>query len=406
MKHSLTIALVDTLWDGHHPTYIKIMSRVLIENGYKVIVFCPCPEEISRWVFEELPSSMFDRIETYLLEEPPKINFPIRRLYKSVIGINRWRSLFNTVKEFERQKQIYCDLVFIAFLDIYLAPYLTSFIVDSLFPRKWSGLYFQPSHFRSPKKYHYLRHCFFDPSGVIHSSQCPVIAVLDEGIINKLNKAFNKPVITFPDFTDVSLACEPLNDELVNIIQTKSAGRKIIGLIGSLEKRKGILTLISVAKKMENENYFFVFAGKIQDRSFSNTEKQIINIAVESQSSNCFFHLSRISDEKRFNNLIQVCDVLFAAYEKFYGSSNILTKAAFFHKPVIVSKGFCMGDRVEKYAVGNCIEEGSIDECITSIRFLSDNNWKDKNNPDYEGLKKQHSLSKLNQNFQVLLNYI
>lgn len=62
--------------------------------------------------------------------------------------------------------------------------------------------------------------------------------------------------------------------------------------------------------------------------------------------------MEKIPDESCFNALIAESDLIFAAYKQFTGSSNLLTKAAAFRKPVIVSRGLCMGRRVEQYGTG------------------------------------------------------
>jgi len=51
----------------------------------------------------------------------------------------------------------------------------------------------------------------------------------------------------FPDFTDESLP--DFSFPIMKQIQDKAAGRKIIGLLGSLDKRKGFLTLLEVSQK-------------------------------------------------------------------------------------------------------------------------------------------------------------
>jgi hypothetical protein len=57
--------------------------------------------------------------------------------------------------------------------------------------------------------------------------------------------------------------------------------------------------------------------------------------------------LNEFPDEAQFNSLVYICDILFAAYNNFPNSSNILTKAAIFQRPVVVSNNFCMEKRVK-----------------------------------------------------------
>ncbi|MCS3171609.1 hypothetical protein NXW76_06820 [Bacteroides thetaiotaomicron] len=73
--------------------------------------------------------------------------------------------------------------------------------------------------------------------------------------------------------------------------------------------------------------------------------------------------MEKIPDESCFNALIAESDLIFAAYKQFTGSSNLLTKVAAFRKPVIVSRGLCMGRRVEQYGTGQTTGEDNAGEC-------------------------------------------
>ena len=41
----------------------------------------------------------------------------------------------------------------------------------------------------------------------------------------------------------------------------------------------------------------------------------------------------------------------------------MLCKAAYFHKPIVVSDRYLMGNRVRKYSIGICVQE----DCATSM---------------------------------------
>ena len=62
--------------------------------------------------------------------------------------------------------------------------------------------------------------------------------------------------------------------------------------------------------------------------------------------------------------------MLYSAYRNFRHSSNILTKAALFEKPVIVSRGHLMAERVERFRLGVAIEQDSAAECAGALRRL------------------------------------
>jgi hypothetical protein len=105
------------------------------------------------------------------------------------------------------------------------------------------------------------------------------------------------------------------------------------------------------------------------------------------------FYFERIPDEPQFNDLVNTCDILFAAYENFLYSSNILTKAAVFKKLLIASNGCCIGRRVRQFQLGLTIEEGNVTQCNEAINALCRELELDSNllNPDFEGYKKINS---------------
>jgi hypothetical protein len=44
------VAIIDTMWVGHHPTYFKWTIKSLLELNFEVWAFCPQPQEVLEWV--------------------------------------------------------------------------------------------------------------------------------------------------------------------------------------------------------------------------------------------------------------------------------------------------------------------------------------------------------------------
>ena len=350
-----TVFLIDSLWSGHHSTYIKFFAKTLLELGNRVAVFCPAPNEVSEWLQEHCPSFL-GKFYTFKIQEPASFKAGVWKMELAVAAKNRWKIARQAIESAIAEINFVPDLVFFAWLDTYLGPYLTRSWVDQVFRYNWSGLYFHIHHLRRKRKLLPLRRGLLNPESVLHSYNCQSVAVLDEGVAPELQQRIHgKSVVIFPDFADDSPP-EP-NYLMAKEIQEKAKNRKIIGLLGSLSKRKGILTLIDIAQQQINQNFFFVFAGQLSNYDLTKQELSKIYKTINLNLSNCFFYVERIPDEFHFNALVNICDVLFAAYHKFPCSSNILTKAAIFHKPVIVSKGYCLEERVKKYSLGLSMTE-------------------------------------------------
>jgi hypothetical protein len=224
---------------------------------------------------------------------------------------------------------------------------------------------------------------------------------LDDGIAGLLQeRTGRRPVVVFPDIAD-STAPDSMYS-VANEIRQTAQGRKIIGLIGSLEKRKGILMLLAVAQRAAADGLFFVFCGKLCEDSFASEELNYLYDVVSSSPLNCYFYFSHIADDAQFNSLIAVCDVLFAVYENFYHSSNILTKAATFKKPVLVQKGSCMEERVKRFNTGLSLDSGDVSQCEEALRILLNDG--DSLRPDYDGLLELHSTERLSCAFESILD--
>ena len=370
MKH---IVVVDGVWGGHHPGYLKTFVQILLEEGYRVTALCPAPNEMTVWVANEIAIDdvcfnsycFFDLELAYWRLLPGQIrlaSMALVRWFRISRAINKISITINKP-----------DMIFFSWLDSYLCAYLPAFLIDWMCQYTWSGLYFHPIHLRREKKFFLTSKLFKPPENLIARSKYGCcLAVLDAGIINKLrSRLAEKHVFLFPDFTDEAPYCE--NDQLIEQIKAKAKNRAIIGLIGSLEKRKGFLTLLELARQSSKKDWFFVFAGDWALQTFSKQELMKINSFIGEQRDNCFFYMHKIPEDSQFNALVKICDVLFAAYLDFPHSSNMMTKAAIYRKNMVVSSGGYMEEVVKKYTLGEVVPPGDIQASIVCLDRLTSN---------------------------------
>ncbi|NER33272.1 MAG: glycosyltransferase family 4 protein [Oscillatoria sp. SIO1A7] len=423
-----TIAIIDTLWIGHHPTFFKNYTRALLELGYRVLAFCPDPEDLHQWATSHIGDRLdkeSNNLWIYKLVRPREKNFGLRLSYKLIreleknlikLGIDSyfknilsletmqyWRdasvALDRAVLELGEKP----DLVFLAMLDNYLSKWISPSQISQIFPYQWSGLYLHPRHLRLANCQQSFPAGSWQPDNLLNSSLCQSVALLDEGVVEKLSQRIaRKPIVVFPDITNEA---EPdWEDYRVKELKEKAKGRKIIGLFGSLDKRKGILTLLSAAEQLKEKEYFFILAGKLWISNFSRQEQKFLKDTIESSPSNCLFYLDDfIPDGVKINGLLSACDILMLAYEKVLHSSNMLTKAAVLQKHVIVSEGYCMAERTKKYRLGLTIAEGDVLELIRAIEYMSQGE-DGKLDSDFAGLRENHSYERLLEAFEEIIN--
>ena len=302
----MKVTVIDCSVSGHRETYYKQFAHTWAGMGYETSLIAPDGKHIQ------------DTVAFQPISAHPLLPLPAGKpLQKKLVVLRnamiRLQNLYRLRRSLKRQHP---DLVFFACLDDMLPTLAPLWLFNLLLPYQWSGLLVQsalpPYQPGMPDTRPFLR-----------SKNCVGTGILNEYSAKDL-KAFQGNILLFPDFADLSAPATtyPLLQEL----KEKTQGRKVVSLLGS--------------------------------------------ITFEKSRSNCLFSLEKIPDESCFNALIAESDLIFAAYKQFTGSSNLLTKAAAFRKPVIVSRGFCMGQRVEQYGTGQTTGEDNAGECSAAIRSL------------------------------------
>lgn len=395
-----TIALIDPFWTGHHSTYLKLFAKAMLSLGHTVMAFCPHPHEVTEWVAANCEQSSA-RFQGFELKEPKPSSFPYQPVQKALNDMSLWRSAAQAIKKARRSTGARPDLVFLAYLDDYLGNYDSPRMIDLLFPYPWTGLYFNPWYLRQYER----ESDILGPSSQFDvealAKRCRGIGLLDEGIADRMRERLpGKRVVVLPDIADDSPPDPdfPLYREIV----ARAKGRKIVSLLGGIAKRKGVLTLLEAAEQLRSDDCFFVFAGPLIEQAFDSGEVPYIRRIAADPPENCLFHFGFIPGEARFNALVTLSDILFAGYVNFPHSSNLLTKAALFEKPVIASREYCMGERVEAFRLGECIGEGNVSECVAALRRLLNG---DDTNRNFAGYRLLHSEERFRSALQTLLSH-
>lgn len=380
----LNVALVDPFTSGHHPTYLRLMSRVLLELGHRLLVFGPEGMRLREWVEAHEPRWL-DRVESYEMPRPTFGAGPGRSLRQRRADLRAtWRYYGDHLDRAREQGCVEPDLVWFMWLDGLLGPLQTPRQPHAaLRGRPWAGLYFHPRHLRPfaedrrPRpRVPFWRRCLrsglkasasllgplADPDAPLRAPSCRFVGVLDEGIAGSLERKMCKPVVIVPDIAD-DTPPDP-HFQLARDLKTWAGENCLIGSIGSQAPRKGLPDLLALARAAQGLPVKFAAVGR---SAFIRPEHQRL---LRQPPPNCALHLQPLPDEAAFNALVAACDVIFAAYRDFRHSSNILNKAAIFRKPVIVSDGYLMAERVRRYRLGLVVPEGDLGALTEAVKHL------------------------------------
>jgi len=168
-----------------------------------------------------------------------------------------------------------------------------------------------------------------------------------------------------PDITDTDLPTEP--NALAIKIKQRAAGRKIVFLGGSIGKQKNLVQWANLICNADPKKWYFVQIGRISHNNLSKEDEQALAILDQRKPENLYIHAEYLPDETSFNAILADADIIFAVYRDFYRSSNMLSKAAYFEKPILVSAGCLMGERVARYGIGLAVASTSAPEILAGL---------------------------------------
>lgn len=364
----MTVFIVDIYTSGHHLTYIQLFTRLFQQIGYKVIILLPKVSSKEIDVANLLKNNSFSQIFYFEYLNAPTIR---GRIAGRKEVIKKWEAISESIKA--NQGQVKGPMfAFFPYLDPFLGPYIRVKDLDKVFPYRWGGLYMNPPNCRVSQSFGWLRKGILSYHNLLKSNNCKTVFVYDPLCAKILSRHTKTQVITIPDIIDDSSPNHNFAPRREIIERAK--GRKIISLLGSVSKRKGLLTLLKVVPFLQ-KHFFFLIAGKLDVHSFNISDIPYIKETIKHYSDDIHFYDERIPTESDFNALIEISDVIFAAYQNFYTSSNLVSKAAFFKKPIIVSKGFLMEEVVNRYQLGLAVESNSNTELVNSLNKMISNEY-------------------------------
>jgi hypothetical protein len=194
-----------------------------------------------------------------------------------------------------------------------------------------------------------------------------------------------------PDVTDISLPATP--SQITIQIQKRANGRNIIFLGGAIGGTKNLSLWSELVFKADKSKWFFVQIGKIDYGTLSGADLAGLQKLLAAKYENFYYSDDYLPDEAVFNEVISKSAVVWGLYRDFDRSSNILTKAALFSKPIVVSKNYLMGQRVDQYKIGCSVSETDVSEALNAIDWLVTNPVSADNFKNYAAVYSTQALT-------------
>jgi hypothetical protein len=169
-----------------------------------------------------------------------------------------------------------------------------------------------------------------------------------------------------PDVTDWSLNKKP--NQMLSSIRKMAGNRMVIGtVLMENEEASGFLEMVSQAPE---EDYFFVCTGNLSATTKNKDSRLVLKKLLKQNKSNHFISPMKLESSEDVNHLIQSFDVCYLNEEKETVPSFLMSKAAYFHKPVIVQTDHLQGRLAETFQTGIAIEP-TIDEQLRALEILN-----------------------------------
>ena len=368
MKRNVIAYVEPPHWLGHGDTQQELYVKELLAMGQRVLVLTIFPQNTERWA-AGLSAEKGSRLFIYELK--PEEDFVGRKAAKMAC----WPWTAGQIRLAEKASSWKVDVVLLAWFDGMTGLWQKLLAPPGLFfTYPWAGLYFIPSHLREDvpmSRRRRSRRRLLDYLA-IHGGRCRGIGVLDEGVKAGLEK-IGADTEVLPEVTEKDVVLSKEAEKISKL----AGGRCIFALVGHLSPRKNLLMFLRMAKEFDENKAFFVLAGKLDLSAFrSEEQEEIKKLLAPSGRGNYYYKLEEVEDPAEFNGFLVCADVVFLVYRNFYHSSGLLAKAAFFGKPVLAAKGYCIGGRVERYGLGLTVESDNYEEILAAAKKMADEDFR------------------------------
>jgi hypothetical protein len=172
-----------------------------------------------------------------------------------------------------------------------------------------------------------------------------------------------------PDIT-ITQTSPNISAELARI-KNQAGCRTIVFLGGAISGDKNLSVWYETILLSDPSSWFFIQIGKIDHSTLSTLDMHYLRKIEQLNPEHLYVLDQYVADERVFNSYIQVSNIVWCLYRSFKRSSNLLTKAAAFRKPTLVSAGSMLDERTLKFAIGLSVPEDSAQAATEALALIA-----------------------------------
>ena len=346
MNEQNTILIVDTQLEGHHVLWLAMVADALLEQNYTIIMLVSsnCDEVTRR--LELITPNLTNKIK--LIPSNLMKKYSLNEYWSQVLAT------FNTNK---------CSQILLNNFDTIASKQCRSALFGINPPRELLGkislIYHRPRPL-DPSQTGFLN--LWKRLGwnkLVKYGWFKHIWLLDQHLVSNLldSGMLNCSFIPDPWRVTVDQQCPreigQLDGNQVYLLQ-----------YGVGDKRKGSELLLNALVKTTNSNLHIWIAGKQKDA-------EVIKLANKLVDQGRATLLNRYILDEEESWLFAHCNWVTLPYLSHYGSSNLLSKAAYYKKPVIASNFHLLGKNVINNSLGITFLDKNLESLVSVLDGLA-----------------------------------
>ncbi|MBM4022244.1 MAG: glycosyltransferase family 4 protein [Planctomycetes bacterium] len=337
------VAIVDAHSGGHHAMYAAGYLWALLQIGCDVMVIAP------QTLLDALPADSNDGASVRRVSLDVAGRLPPQAGPEECAEM-LWQALGQTLTVEATASGRYPSVVLLLYLDAFVSELLRPDVAACAVSCPVMGLWFKPPQTLSVRWREQIRR--FVRLGrryrLFRSPRFAALLLLDATAARSIPVQPPR-IITVPEFTDVTLpATRP---PVVDMILERAAGRRICCLVGSIDQRKGIRGFLEAATAAPAEEWFFMIAGSVVWDALDAEVVGALRGDVVGSRPNLML-VDEWLQAETLNAIIAASDLLYACYEDWPYSSNMLCKAAGLGTPVLARDEGYIGRNVRRFGLG------------------------------------------------------
>ncbi len=273
--------------------------------------------------------------------------------------------LSRSLHQAERALQTKIECVFFAPVDDWIKPKFGKRILKWAFHFKWSGLLINSEPYTKKTLKLNVDPKFGEPDYLLGAHNCISVATLNRYQSEAIKSRVYKKVIVMPDISDYQLPTIQL--KISKQIKIMAGNRMIVGTI--LLENENPENFLKVAAAADSDKYFFVCAGVVDPLLLTQSAREALDKLLVSGKSNIYFILHNMEESESINDLLNAFDVCYLNDGNFKLPHPLLSKAAYFNKPVIGSKEDMIGKLLASFKTGIGVN-GKVGESLDALNLL------------------------------------